>query len=68
MSSLKKVSTTLRGGFFRYFTQYIEQLPIQTIDFDNPTEKKQYDQMVSLVERMLDLHKQLSSLTSHYLE
>jgi adenine-specific DNA-methyltransferase len=25
---MKKISTTMRGGFFRYFTQYIEQLPI----------------------------------------
>lgn len=25
---LKRISTTMRGGFFRYFTQYIEQLPI----------------------------------------
>ena len=29
---LKQVSTTIRGGYFRYFTQFIEQLPIKQID------------------------------------
>lgn len=43
---LKQISTTLRGGFFRYFTQFIEQLPIRTIDFANPAEVKQHDEMV----------------------
>ena len=26
---LKHVSTTMRGGYFRYFTQFLEQLPIR---------------------------------------
>jgi hypothetical protein len=51
----------MRGGFFRYFTQYIEQLPIRTIDFTNPADVGQHDRMVSLVERMLDLHKRLAA-------
>ncbi len=54
---LKNVSTMMRGGFFRYFTQFVEQLPIRTIDFNNPEEKAMHDRMVQLVERMLDLHK-----------
>jgi len=33
------------------------ELPIRTIDFDNPEEKSMHDRMVQLVERMLDLHK-----------
>ena len=52
---LKQVSTTLRGGFFRYFTQFIEQLPIRTIDFLNPEEKAQHDKLVSLVANMFEL-------------
>lgn len=52
-----------RGGYLRFFTQYLEQLPIRTIDFDNPTDKAKHDQMVSLVETMLALHKQLPDLT-----
>jgi hypothetical protein len=37
--------------------EYIKQLPIRTIDFNNPDEKVMHDRMVQLVERMLDLHK-----------
>ncbi len=59
---LKKISTTMRGGFFRYFTQYVEQLPIRTIDFSNPSEKEKHDRMVSLVEQMLELHKKKASV------
>jgi len=57
---LKSISTPLRGGFFRYFTQYIGQLPIRTIDFDNSAERAKHNRMVSLVQSMLDLHKQLA--------
>jgi len=58
---LKQVSTTLRGGFFRYFTQFIEQLPIRTIDFGNPADVASHDKMVALVERMLALHRKLAA-------
>jgi len=58
---LKRISTTMRGGFFRYFTQFIEQLPIRAIDFSNPTDKAGHDRMVELVETMLKLHKQFSA-------
>ena len=55
---LKSISTTLRGGFFRYFTQYMEQLPIRTINFSDPADKARHDKMVALVERMLELNKE----------
>lgn len=51
-----------RGGYLRFFTQYIEQLPIRTIDFNNPPEKAIHDKLVSLVDRMLDLHKKKNSM------
>lgn len=56
---LKRVSTTMRGGFFRYFTQYIAQLPIRLINFDDPNDALQHRRMVALVTQMLELHKQL---------
>jgi len=56
---LKRVSTPLRGGFYRYFSQFLAQLPIRRIDFDNPEEKKTHDDLVALVERMLELNKRL---------
>ena len=54
---LKSVSTPMRGGFFRYFTQFMQQIPIRRIDFAQSAEKAQHDKMVGLVERMLTLHK-----------
>ena len=51
-----------RGGYLRFFTQYIEQLPIRTIDFNNPSEKEIHNKLVSLVDSMLELHKKKSSL------
>ncbi len=58
---LKKISTTMRGGFFRYFTQFIEQLPIRPIDFSNSTDKSRHDRIVTLVDRMLELNKKRHS-------
>jgi hypothetical protein len=52
---LKKISTPLRGGFFRYFTQFIEQLPIRTIDFDDPADVDRHDRVVGMVEHMITL-------------
>jgi len=63
---LKHVSSPFRGGYYSYNRQYIEQLPIRTIDFSDPTDKVHHDRMVELVETMLDLHKQLAAAkTSH---
>lgn len=41
----------------------LASLPIRTIDFDNPADVAQHDKMVSLVETMLDLHKQVAGLS-----
>ena len=40
--------------------KHVEQLPIRAIDFSNPAEKSQHDKMVSLVEQMMEIHKQLA--------
>ncbi len=58
---LKRVSTTMRGGFFRYFTQFIEQLPIRPINFNDSLDEAAHDRMVSLVDSMLAMHKQAAS-------
>ncbi|NIA12171.1 MAG: hypothetical protein GWP10_21240 [Nitrospiraceae bacterium] len=63
---LKRVSTSFRGGYLAANRQFIEQLPIRTIDFSDPTDKARHDRMVELVETMLKLHKQLPAVkTSH---
>ena len=59
---LKRVSTSLRGGYFRYFTQYLEQLPIRTIDFADRKDKARHDRLVELVDAMLALHQKLAAV------
>ncbi len=55
----KKISTPLRGGFYRTFPQFLGQLPIRLIDFSDSSEKKLYDDLVALVDVMLALHRRI---------
>jgi type I restriction-modification system DNA methylase subunit len=48
------------GGYLRFRTRFLNHLPIRTIDFNNPSEKAIHDKLVSLVDRMLELHKKKS--------
>ena len=44
----------------------LDQLPIRKIDMSNPADKDRHDRMVSLVQRMLELHRQLAvAKTAH---
>jgi len=56
----KQISTLFRGGYYAYSRQYIEKLPIRTIDFSDPADAARHNRMVSLVEEMLDLHERLA--------
>jgi len=51
------IAVQRRGGYFEYLTIYVSQLPIHPVNFSDPAEKAMHDKMVSLVERMLELHK-----------
>jgi hypothetical protein len=51
----------MRGGFFRYFTQCIGQLPIRSINFADSADKASHGRMVHLVEHMISLHKQFTA-------
>ena len=62
----KNNSVPFRGGFFSANRQYIENLPIRTIDFSDPQDVARHDKMVSLVERMLDLHKRLAETKTNH--
>jgi hypothetical protein len=55
---LHKIATSMRGGWFSYESRFIKNLPIRPINFTDPAEKAMHDKIVSLVERMLALHKQ----------
>jgi hypothetical protein len=50
-----------RGGFYSANKQYIEQLPIRTINFADPADAARHDRMVALVTQMLDLHQRLAA-------
>jgi len=48
------------GSLRRLFQEvFVKTLPIRTIDFSDPQDVARHDRMVSLVERMLALHKQM---------
>ena len=53
----KQISTNFRGGWFGYDAKIIRNIPIRTIDFNDPADRARHEQMVALVTRMLDLHK-----------
>ncbi len=59
---LLSIGTSLRGGYVRFWTQFIEQLPIRSIDFNNPLEKAVHNKLVDHVEHMLAMHKKKSAL------
>ena len=56
---LKSISSTFSGGYYAYNRQYIEQLPIRLINFSDPNQKAMHDRMVTFVEKIQSLHKQL---------
>jgi len=50
--------TQIQNGYQLIFN-YLGKIPICTIDFSDPADVARHDSMVSLVDRMLALHKQL---------
>jgi type I restriction-modification system DNA methylase subunit len=54
---LRSISNVFRGGWITCTKQYVETLPIRKINFEDPADKAWHDKLVSLVERMLALHK-----------
>jgi len=61
-------STRFRGGYFSYESRFIKNLPIRTIDFNNPKERMLHDDLVKLVDVMLYLRKRAQKATGHELE
>ncbi|MBN1653127.1 MAG: hypothetical protein JXA30_05065 [Deltaproteobacteria bacterium] len=46
------------GGIYEYFWNSVSKLVIRRIDFANSAERASHDRIVTLVEQMLELHKQ----------
>ena len=53
--------TQIQNGY-QLIYKYLQKIPIHTIDSNNPSQKADHDKLVSLVERMLELHKKKNSL------
>ena len=52
-----------RAGFFRYFTQFIEKIPIVVPDLSKPADKSRHDKLVMLVDKLLVLMPKLRTVT-----
>jgi hypothetical protein len=64
----KGVSTPLRGGFYRYFTQFIERLPIRPLVLADPGERAEHDAVVRLVDRVIAAKKKSATMDTSELE
>ncbi|HIJ06840.1 MAG: Type IIS restriction enzyme Eco57I [Methanomicrobiales archaeon 53_19] len=58
----RNMAAVYRGGYLRFFSQYVELLPIRTIDPSNPDDVARHDRIVALVERILDLNNKVSGV------
>jgi hypothetical protein len=56
---LQFYSARIPEGSLRYPISFLSSLPIRTINFSNPSEKKLHDGVVALVDVMLDLNKKI---------
>lgn len=56
------LSGETRDVFPQVHISMLKKLPIHSIDFNNPAEKKMHDDLVALVDRMLELNKRLASI------
>lgn len=48
------------SGFYIYKTMYLKDIPVRSINYDNPVEKKLHDDLIALVNNMLELQKMLA--------
>lgn len=46
---LKNTGNVLRGGYFRFKTNYLKPFPVKRIEFNNPVEKTLYSKMIDNV-------------------
>jgi hypothetical protein len=51
----KNIGKLRSEGVYEYFWNSISKLPVCTINFSNPKDKKMHDDLVSMVDKMLNL-------------
>jgi hypothetical protein len=50
-----------RGGYLRFFAQYVEQIPIPRLEPSDPADVARHDRIVALVDEMLALQRELAA-------
>jgi len=63
---LKSTSSTFRGGYIALNKQYIENVPLPSVDVSNPLELARHDRMVTLVDRISRLHERLAVVKTEH--
>jgi hypothetical protein len=58
---LSNTGNVLRGGYFRFKTNYLSPFPVRVINFSDKADRARHDRMVSLVEAMLNAKRQLQT-------
>ena len=62
--AVQQMTNAFRGGYFAVNKQAVERLPLRPVDFSDPADKGRHDKMVTLVNSMLALYKQLTAAKS----
>jgi hypothetical protein len=63
---LNTSANAFKDTFPKILVKDLVNLPIRRIDFNNPTDKTNHDQIVKLVEQMLALNKQLATTSANH--
>lgn len=50
---VKAGASEFRGAYYSHGKQFIENIPVRQIDFENPIEKDSYDTIIGLVENLI---------------
>jgi ribosomal protein L25 (general stress protein Ctc) len=58
---VKAGASEFRGAYYSHGKQFIENIPIRQIDFDNTSEKEKYNTIIKLVETLIKTKVQLKS-------
>ncbi|KJJ39307.1 Eco57I restriction-modification methylase domain-containing protein [Aequorivita vladivostokensis] len=59
---VKSRASEFRGAYYSHGKQFIENLPIKTIDFNNPLEKRAYNQICCVVKSIIETKNRLDNI------
>ncbi|MCT4074097.1 Eco57I restriction-modification methylase domain-containing protein [Elizabethkingia ursingii] len=62
---VKSRASEFRGDYYSHGKQFIENLPIRRIDFNNPVEKLQHDNIVEVIQQLIRTKVAVNQETLH---